>query len=78
MKAKPPHHVVLEKDFAGIPQGSKLHISSPAEVAAELQTISPGYTLSMQAFRRAAAHLCAVLCQALGLGVEGPRQGHMR
>ena len=52
MKAKPPHHVILEKDFAGIPKGSKLHISSPAEVAAELKTITPGSTLSMQALRR--------------------------
>jgi hypothetical protein len=24
MKAKPPHHVILNKDFAGIPTGSKL------------------------------------------------------
>ena len=24
MKAKPPHDVILEKDFAGIPKGSKL------------------------------------------------------
>jgi len=35
MKAKPPHHVVLEKDFAGIPKGAKLHISCPIEIAAE-------------------------------------------
>ncbi|NDC50810.1 MAG: hypothetical protein EBZ72_05190, partial [Burkholderiaceae bacterium] len=35
MKAKPPHHVILDKDFAGIPKGSKLHISCPIEVAAE-------------------------------------------
>jgi len=39
MKAKPPHHVILDKDFAGIPKGSKLHISCPIEVAAELNTI---------------------------------------
>jgi hypothetical protein len=55
MKAKPPHCVVLEKDFAGIPKGSKLHISCPAEVAAELKTIAPGSTLSIQAFRRGLA-----------------------
>ena len=34
MKAKPPHQVILEKDFAGVPKGSKLHISSPAEIVA--------------------------------------------
>ena len=37
MKAKPPHHVILKKDFAGIPKGSKLHIScrtcSPKDLA---------------------------------------------
>ncbi len=27
IKAKPPHHVILEKDFAGIPKGAKLLIS---------------------------------------------------
>jgi hypothetical protein len=47
--------VVLEKDFAGIPKGSKLHISCPVEVAAELKTIAPGSTLSIQAFRRGLA-----------------------
>jgi hypothetical protein len=64
MKGKPPHHVILEKDFAGIPQGSKLHISSPDEVAAELKTITPGATLSIQAFRRRLAekHQCDATC----------------
>ena len=52
MQAKPPHHVILDKDFAGIPKGSKLHISCPIEVAAELKTITLGSTLSIQAFRR--------------------------
>ena len=51
MKAKPPHHVILEKDFAGIPKGSKLHISSPLEIAAELKAIPAGSTMSIQAFR---------------------------
>jgi hypothetical protein len=51
MKAKPPHDVIIEKDFAGIPKGSKLHISCPVEIAAELKTITPGYTMSIQAFR---------------------------
>lgn len=52
MLTKPPHHVILDKSFAGIPQGAKLHISSPQEIAAELQTLEPGTTLSIQAFRQ--------------------------
>ena len=52
MKAKPPHHVILEKDFAGIPKGSKLHISCPIEVAQALKNIPTGTTMSIQAFRR--------------------------
>ena len=64
MKAKPPHHVVLDKDFAGIPKGSKLHISSPEEIAAELKTIPPGSILSIQAFRRRLAekNKCDATC----------------
>ena len=52
MKAKPPHQVILEKNFAGIPKGSKLHISSPAEIATELRTIAPGSIISIQELRR--------------------------
>jgi hypothetical protein len=52
MKAKPPHQVILDKDFAGIPKGSKLHISCPLEVAEELKSITPGSIISIQAFRR--------------------------
>ena len=52
MKAKPPLHVILDKDFAGIPKGSKLHISCPVEVAKELKSITPGSIISIQAFRR--------------------------
>ncbi|WP_395669268.1 hypothetical protein [Rhodoferax sp.] len=52
MLAKPPHHVILDKDFAGVPKGARLYISSPMEVAAELKTIPAGTTLSVQAFRR--------------------------
>lgn len=64
MQAKPPHHVILEKDFAGIPKGSKLHISCPLEVAAELKTITPGSTVSIQAFRRRLAekNKCDATC----------------
>jgi hypothetical protein len=52
MKANPPHQVILEKDFAGVPKGSKLHISSPAEIATELKTIAPGSIISIQELRR--------------------------
>ena len=52
MRAKPPHHVILEKNFAGIPQGSKLHISCPFEIAAELKTIARGSIISIHTFRR--------------------------
>jgi hypothetical protein len=64
MNAKPPHHVVLEKDFAGIPKGAKLHISSPVEIAAELKTIPPGSFMSIQAFRRRLAekNKCDATC----------------
>ena len=64
MKAKPPHHVILEKDFAGIPKGAKLLISCPVEIAAELKTITPGSTMSIQAFRRklAAKNNCDATC----------------
>lgn len=51
MKAKLPHHVILDKDFAGILKGSKLHISCPIEVATELKSLTLGTTLSIQAFR---------------------------
>ena len=64
MKAKPPHHVVLDKDFAGIPKGTKLHISSPEEIAAELKTIPLGSIMSIQAFRRRLAekNKCDATC----------------
>jgi hypothetical protein len=64
MNAKPPHHVVLEKDFAGIPKGAKLHISSPVEIAAELKTIPPGSFMSIQVFRRRLAekNKCDATC----------------
>ena len=64
MKAKPPHHVILAKDFAGIPKGSKLHISSPEEIAAELKTIPLGSIMSIQAFRRRLAekNKCDATC----------------
>ncbi len=51
MQSKSPHTVVLDKSFAGIPKGSKLHISSPMEIASELQKLPFGTTISIQQFR---------------------------
>ena len=64
MQAKPPHQVVLEKDFAGVPKGARLHISSPMEVAEALKAIPFGTTLSIQAFRRRLAekNRCDAAC----------------
>jgi hypothetical protein len=45
MKAKSPH-LFLDKDFAGIPKGSKLYISCPVEEAEELKSITPGSIMS--------------------------------
>ncbi len=64
MIAKPPHQVVLEKDFAGVKQGSTLHISSPQEIADELRKILPGTTLSIQQLRQNIANFqkCDATC----------------
>ncbi len=56
MLAQPPHAVRLDKDFAGVPAGSQLLISSPQEIAAYLRTKTrPGQFLSVQELRRALA-----------------------
>jgi hypothetical protein len=53
MKARPPHTVVLDKDFAGVPAGSRLLISCPLEVDEHLRTQVPaGVTVSVQQLRR--------------------------
>ncbi len=64
MAAKPPHHVVLEKDFAGVKSGSKLHISSPLEIADALRKIPAGKTVSIQQFRKniARTQACDATC----------------
>ena len=64
MVTQPAHHVILDKSFAGVPQGAKLLISCPKEIAAELQTLAPGTTLSIQAFRQRLAdkHACDAAC----------------
>ena len=64
MVTKPPHQVLLEKDFAGVKSGSKLHISSPQEIADELRKIRSGETVSLQQFRQkiAQAQDCDATC----------------
>lgn len=58
MNAKPPHTVVLDRDFAGVPAGAKLLISCPREVEAYLRTqVPPGQTRAIQQMRRELAAL---------------------
>lgn len=57
MLAKPPHLVTLDKDFAGVPAGARLLISSPQEIDTFLrQHTRPGDCLSIQELRRRLAH----------------------
>ena len=76
MKAKPPHHVILDKDFAGIPKGSKLHISCPVEVAEELKTITPGTIISIQAFRRRLAKKKKVIFDSAWIDLQQELEKH--
>ena len=65
MAAKPPHTVILDKDFAGVPAGAKLLISCPLEVAEYLKAnVPPGETREIQQLRRelAAAHGADAAC----------------
>ena len=58
MQAKPTHMVTLEKDFAGVPVGSRLLISCPLEVEEYLRTkVPPGETREVQQMRRELAAL---------------------
>lgn len=58
MNARPPHTVTLDKDFAGVPAGSRLLISCPLEVADYLRTkVPPGETREIQQMRRELAAL---------------------
>lgn len=53
MKAQPPHTVRLDKDFAGVPAGATLLISSPQELADYLrEQLPPGSTRAIQQVRR--------------------------
>jgi hypothetical protein len=57
-RAKPPHTVVLEKDFAGVPAGARLLISSPVEIEDYLRHhVPPGTTKEIQQVRRELASL---------------------
>jgi hypothetical protein len=57
-RAKPPHTVTLDKDFAGVPAGSRLLISCPMELEDYLKTHVPyGTTKEIQQVRRELAAL---------------------
>ena len=58
MKAKPAHTVTLDKDFAGVPAGSRLLISCPVEVEEYLRSrVPPGETREIQQMRRELASM---------------------
>ena len=64
-RAKPPHTVTLDRDFAGIPAGSRLLISCPIELEDYLRTHVPaGTTKEIQQIRRelAALHKADATC----------------
>ena len=57
-RAKPPHTVTLDKDFAGVPAGSRLLISCPMELEEYLKKHVPyGTTKEIQQVRRELASL---------------------
>jgi hypothetical protein len=57
-RAKPPHTVTLDKDFAGVPAGSRLLISCPMELEEYLKKhVSYGTTKEIQQVRRELAAL---------------------
>ena len=58
MQKRPPHSVILAKDFAGVPAGLKLLISCPMEVQAYLLAEVPyGQTRPIQQMRKELAAL---------------------
>jgi hypothetical protein len=58
MQARPPHVVRLDKDFAGVPAGSRLLISCPMDIEAYLrQHLPPGTQQPVQQMRRNLARL---------------------
>jgi hypothetical protein len=64
-QAKPPHTVRLDKNFAGVPAGSLLLISSPLQMEDYLRTQVPvGTTKVIQQVRRelAAMHSADATC----------------
>lgn len=57
-RAKPPHTVILDKDFAGVPAGARLLISCPVELEDYLRRHVPsGTTKEIQQVRRELASL---------------------
>jgi len=58
IQARPPHTVVMDKAFAGVPAGARLLISCPLEVDHYLRTqVPPGETRAIQQMRRELARL---------------------
>lgn len=53
--AKPARVTVLEKPFAGVPEGARLFIASPKVIDAYLRAIPPGKTKNVAAMRAALA-----------------------
>lgn len=49
--AKAPHVVMLPSDFADVKAGSRMLISSPAEIATYLARVPRGETRTMDRFR---------------------------
>ena len=65
MNTKPAHMVTLDKDFAGVPAGSRLLISCPLEIEEYLNNRVPlGETRKIQQMRRelAAMHGADAAC----------------
>jgi hypothetical protein len=65
MQAKPAHMVTLDKEFAGVPAGSRLLISCPRDIEHYLRTEIPaGETREVQQMRRelAAIHGADAAC----------------
>lgn len=57
-RARSPHTVTLDKDFAGVPAGSRLLISCPMQLEAYLrQHLRPGQVQPIQQVRRELAAL---------------------
>jgi hypothetical protein len=55
MRTPPAHIAILEKPFGGVPQGARLLISSPTDIAAWLRALPTGEFHSITEMRQALA-----------------------